>query len=283
MGNIKGVSKINEADYYVIMDGAPSKLVESLDRSRVIFFQREPSLVVSPFSDDPLADSRSALNHDFLSNILFDGSYKNFHNVGIWWIDKSFNELEKLPYPPKNKKFSFYGKTGNNLSSVTSGKTWYPAHTTRIDFLNQFIEEYSSLDVWGRGTGKVLKNTSCYKGEIPTPKCKFKGLIDYEYSLTLENTFEPNTWTEKPLDAFLCWSIPIYSGASNFGDFFPSDSFLQIDITSEQKIKKTIPEIIEYISSPVSAKQIEALREARNDLLFKWNIWPIIDRIIKEK
>jgi hypothetical protein len=73
------------------------------------------------------------------------------------------------------------------------------------------------------------------------------------------------------------------------------DSFHQIDISSIDpsgprpagimalELKKVITQIIEHISTPVSAKQIEALREARNDLLFKWNIWPTIDKIVKER
>lgn len=273
-GNIKGVSDINEADYYVIMDGTSSQLAQSLDWSRVIYFQREPFSVRSPF-----------LDHDFPQNTLFKGTYEHFYNVPVWWINKSFNELEKLPYPTKTKK----------ISSVTSGKKITREHSKRIDFLNEFIEEYPSIEVWGRGTGSVLRNPKAYKGEIETEKCKFNGLIDYEYSLVLENILDPNTWSEKPCDAFLCWSIPIYSGASNFGDFFPLDSFHQIDISSIDpsgprpagimalELKKVITQIIEHISSPVSAKQIEALREARNDLLFKWNIWPTIDKIVKER
>jgi len=273
-GKIKGVSDIKEADYYVIMDGTSPQVAQTLDWSRVIYFQREPLSVRPPF-----------LDHDFPENIFFKGTYEYFYNVPVWWIDKSFNELEKLPYPTKNKK----------LSSVTSGKRITREHAKRIDFLNHFIKEYPSVEVWGRGIGSVLNNALCYKGEIKTEKCKFNGLIDYEYSLVLENILEPNTWSEKPCDALLCWSIPIYSGASNFGDFFPSDSFHQIDISAvdpsqprplgilDGELKKVITQIIEYISIPVSAKQIEALREARNDLLFKWNIWPTIDKIIKEK
>lgn len=273
-GNIKGVSNINEADYYIIMDGTSPQLAESLDWGRVIYFQREPPSILPPF-----------LGHQFPRNIFFKGTYEHSHRVATWWIDKSFNELEQLPYPTKAKK----------ISSVTSGKKITREHAKRIDFLNEFIDKYPPIEVWGRGTGAVLRNTKAYKGEIETEKCKFNGLIDYEYSLALENTLSPNSWTEKPCDAFLCWSIPIYSGASNFGDFFPPDSFHQIDISAVDpsqprplgilagELKKAIAEIIEYISTPVSDKQIEALKEARNDLLFKWNIWPTIDKIIKEK
>ena len=44
-----------------------------------------------------------------------------------------------------------------------------------------------------------------------------------------------------------------------------------------------VSDIIEFISEPPSKIQIEALKEARNLLLYKWNIWPSIKSIIDER
>ena len=40
---------------------------------------------------------------------------------------------------------------------------------------------------------------------------------------------------------------------------------------------------MEFILEPPTNLQIEALTEARNLLLYKWNIWPAIKRIIDER
>tara|TARA_Y100000310_G_scaffold320454_1_gene376917 strand:+ start:297 stop:1157 length:861 start_codon:yes stop_codon:yes gene_type:complete len=256
-GDIKVVTDLKEADYYIIMDGLSRDL--DLDWSKVIYFQREPEVIKLPY-----------LNHNFPDEILFNGTYKNFYNVVTWWLhSKSFNELVDLPYPTKSKKISTItsGKIGNN-----------ECRANRVKFLNRFIEKFPSIDVYGRGIKSHLHNKDCYKGAVrgDTRFCKFTGIIDYEYSVAMENTLEKNSWTEKACDVFLSWAIPIYSGASNFGEYFPEDSFLQIDITNPD-----IDFIIDFISQPPNKKQIEALREARNLILYKYNIWAVIDNILK--
>lgn len=255
-GDIKVVTDLKEADYYIIMDGLNHDY--DLDWNKVIYFQREPEVIKPPY-----------LNHNFPDEILFNGVYKNFYNVVTWWLhSKSFNELVDLPYPTKSKK----------ISTITSGKQYNPEHVNRLNFLNKFIEKYPSIDVYGRGIKNYLHNKDCYKGVVKGDKkfCKFTGIIDYEYSVAMENTLEKNSWTEKACDVFLCWAIPIYSGALNFGEYFPEDSFFQIDT-----INPDIDSIIDFISEPPNKKQIEAVREARNLILYKYNIWAVIDNILK--
>ena len=160
---------------------------------------------------------------------------------------------------------------------MTSGKAGNQEHKNRLSFLKKFTDKYKDIDVYGRGVEPTVGD--CWKGELNyNGNCKFRGLIDYEYSLVLENILAPDTWTEKPSDAFLCWSLPIYWGCKNMNEYFPEESYHQIDIG-----KVIIEDIIDYMSRPPNKSQIEALREARNLLLFKWNIWPAIDNIIKER
>ena len=84
--------------------------------------------------------------------------------------------------------------------------------------MEDFCDRYKDIDVYGRGTANVVGES--YRGELNyNGNCKFKGHIDYEYSIVLENILHPNTWTEKPCDSYLAWSLPIYSGASNFDEF----------------------------------------------------------------
>jgi hypothetical protein len=253
--DVQGVSNIEEADYCILMNGTTSDTSE-LDWSRVIYFQREPHFIKPLF-----------MNHNFPSDILYDGTYEKCHNVPTWWINLSFDELNNLRYPTKTKK----------ISTVTSGKSGIETYNNRLNFLRNFCQEYKNTDVYGRGTQQFVGE--CWKGELNYDKnCKFKGHEDYEYSLVLENVLEPNTWTEKPSDSFLAWSLPIYSGASNFIDYFPEESFYQIDTTNYD-----INKIIDFISEPPSRIQIEALKEARQLLLHKWNIWPTIKRILDER
>jgi hypothetical protein len=256
-GDIEGTDNLDEADYYVIMDGTniPS---EKLDWSRVIYFQREPASVYPHWR-----------GHDFPDNILFKGTYEHFYNVPTWWVNLPFNELVNLSYPMKTKK----------ISTVTSGKRMIKEHVDRLVFLNRFVSKYPNIDIFGRGTSNALHDQSSYKGSLNYDgNCKFRGLVDYEYSLVLENILTPNTWSEKPCDAFLSWAFPIYSGASNFDEYFPKESFYQIDANTTD-----VEEIVDFISRSPSESQIEAMREARNLILFRLNIWATVDRILKER
>jgi len=49
---------------------------------------------------------------------------------------------------------------------------------------------------------------------------KQDGLLNYRYSVVIENVREPDYFTEKLLDCMLCGALPIYWGAPNIGDYF---------------------------------------------------------------
>jgi hypothetical protein len=254
--DIVGVDNPNDADYFVIMDGAPKDVMDNLDWSKTIFMQREPERIRQPF-----------MNHNFPDELFFNGTWENLHLAQTWWTNIPFNDLVELPYPSKTKK----------ISSITSGKNNLGVYSDRLNFLKDFCENYSNIDVFGRGTSSYVGES--YMGELNyNGNCKFRGHIDYEYSIVLENVLDPNTWTEKPSDSFLAWSLPIYNGDSTFSNFFPMESFNQIDVKNYN-----LDEILEFISEPPTKIQIEALKEARNSLLYKWNIWPTIKQIIDEK
>jgi hypothetical protein len=251
--DVIGVETPQEADYLVVMDRTPKDMdLDSLPWDRVIYFEREPHQ--APWMD-----------RQFPSNMFFDGSYTKLHNVPTWWINVPFDDLVAMPYPAKTKK----------LSCVNSGLySHIEEHRLRVEFLHRFTQETQAIDVWGRGIGRFI-HPATYRGELNyNGNCKLRGFIDHEYALVLENVRLPNTWSEKICDPLLAWCVPIYWGASNIDYFFPKGSYhaLPRELTGV-----TAATIAEITSQPVD---VEALRQARHDLLFKWNIWPTIKRII---
>lgn len=56
---------------------------------------------------------------------------------------------------------------------------------------------------------------------------KSEGLAPYRYSVVIENTREPNYFTEKLVDAVLCDTVPIYWGCPNLDRFFDTDGIIQ--------------------------------------------------------
>lgn len=63
------------------------------------------------------------------------------------------------------------------------------------------------------------KRDSAGRGYAPFED-KQDGLAPYKFSVVIENTQEPNYFTEKIVDAVLCETVPIYWGCPNIAEFF---------------------------------------------------------------
>ena len=252
-GKLVGTSDFDEADFYVVMD-RPGDRLPPLEKT--IYLQREPKNLKRPW-----------MNLNFPNDLFYNGSYENCHNVVTWWLDKNFDELVALPKPNYNKL----------LSTVTSGRRHLPEANDRLDFLKRFINNYKNIDVYGRGTGSEVPS-QVYKGPLNyAGNCKFKGHYGYKYSFVFENTTEKNSWTEKPADSLLCWSYPFYFGCPNLNDYIPENSFHQLN---HELHTQPIDPIINLLNTDPN---FDAIAEARENILYKWNIWPTIERIINER
>ncbi len=107
-------------------------------------------------------------------------------------------------------------------------------------------------------------------------KSKYDGLKDYKYSLCIENSSYDNYFTEKITDCLLSWTIPIYFGCKNVDNYFPKDSYYWIDINEPNSIDK----LYEIVQRPVTEKNIEAMKEARELIMNKYNVWELVKNII---
>ncbi len=237
-GNIVGTTNINEADYYVVLDGYN----KPLPQDKTIFVKREPNFI-------------NPRKPNYLYTIDWDET-----NCGItWWVNMTYDELKAMEYGDKSK----------NISCVVSSK-----HSHRANYVKSLFKGESPIDLFGRGHQSNYYGSN-YKGQLNYDgKCKLRGLLDYKYSIVLENSQQKNYWTEKLADAYLSWCVPLYWGCPNMVDYFPKESYHLLDIRNQNPIE----EIKEIIQQPVN---VEALTKARNIVLDKYNIWEVINRKIK--
>lgn len=236
--NIVGVSDINQADYYIVLEGYNG----TLPQDKTIFVKREPNFI-------------RTYKTNYKHVIDWDET-----NCGItWWVNKSYDEFKAMSYPEKNKK----------ISCVVSSK-----HAHRANYVRSLFNGDSPIDLYGRGHNKAVYGDN-YKGSLDYDgKCKLRGLLDYEYSIVLENSQQTNYFTEKLADALLSWSLPLYWGCPNIIDLFPENSYLLINTNHDNPID----EINEIIKKPVD---VEALGKARDLILDEYNIWEVINKKIK--
>ncbi len=257
--NIQGVDTIKEADYYIVLDGIPKFLRSSvIDFSKIISFQLEPN----SFRHQNRKEMFS------LKDKLF--GYFDYENYGFpvyWWNRLPFEQLETSKYNEKSKQL------GCMMTTKTYDKM--PAYKHRLNFLDKFIEKYGDyIEVYGWGTEN--KTHSAFKGPLNyNQRCNYKAFKDYKYSFLCENSSEKGHFTPRIIDAMLNWCIPIYWGATNIYDFFPKSALHTIDIYHDN-----IDKLYQISQMPITKENIEALKESKNLIMYKYNLWEKIYKVI---
>jgi len=130
----------------------------------------------------------------------------------------------------------------------------------------EYIKEYNHLEIdfFGKGTNFL--------------EDKWDGIAPYKYSIAIENSSIDDYWTEKISDVFLAYSLPFYFGCTNIDKYFPKESYIWIDISNPKKALDTMREAIE---NNEYEKRLEFIKEARELVLDKYNLFPFIVEFIK--
>lgn len=174
-----------------------------------------------------------------------------------WWLDKSFDELHQLDVPVK---------TGHT-SLIASTKAHIGGHKKRVAFVERVVDEIDAVDVFGRGRARELTD-------------KWDGLAPYRYSIAIENTSKPDYWTEKISDCFLSYTVPIYYGATNIGDYFPENSFIWLPMDDPDAALNVIRHIQQHDDWD---RRVEAVREARRLVLERYSTFGQLSTIISQE
>lgn len=245
--------EMEEADFLVILNQPSADINIKLNKGGRWLILQEP-----PYDKKKFYTPYFQFADKIISG--FDESIKNNKNQQAalpWHINKTYDELKMLQ--PKDLKKS------NCISWVTSSNNLYSGHQYRIDFINYLKEKNFQFDLFGRGFQPIDD--------------KFDGIAPYKYSIAVENYFAKDYWTEKAIDCMLSWTIPIYFGCTNFENYFPKGSFIWIDIKNKEKALEQLNEIL---LSNHWEQNLEALGEARNLILDKYQIYPVVKNLVDD-
>lgn len=172
-----------------------------------------------------------------------------------WFVNRSFDELTTCAIPEKT----------HSLSWIVGNCRDLPGHIKRYDFLHEVqAAQGLDIDLFGRAVRPI--------------EDKWDGLAQYRYSIAAENTSATDYWTEKVVDCFLTWTVPFYYGCENLEKYFPADSFIRIDIT---RPKDAIEIIQRTLREDDWARRLPALEEARRRVLYEYQIFPFLAKLIK--
>ena len=263
--HIEGTDNIFETDFFIMQDYTYPEMESFLDINnlweKTYYFGREvPG--GGPIKRYPQVKSFSYLDKN--SYLFTKWVYPSQINGGV---STSYNELGSFKPPKKNK----------SMICVQSTKTILEGHKLRLRFIEKFSEKYpQEIDLAGSiaKSPKFIKFNNCIE---MVDDDKFETCKDYKYCLSFDNGQYENYFGTQFTDALLSWCIPIYWGAPNIDNFFPEGSYISFDIKNENEIDR----IINIINDPEDYdRRLPALKEARNLVLNKYNIWDTINEVI---
>ena len=153
--------------------------------------------------------------------------YDNFASVaGRFDFTLTYEQTLLDRFPEKTRFFPYggcwiraenmgVGPKSRDVSMIYSGKTSAPGHQLR----HQIARSLTGVDLFGHGIAPIEQ--------------KEKGLLDYRYSVVVENGRIRNYFTEKLVDCLAVGTIPIYWGCPNIGDFFDDRGILSFESPGE--------------------------------------------------
>ncbi len=173
-----------------------------------------------------------------------------------WMIDSNHgNVLRKQSENVAALESAVRPDKSKTLSIITSNKVITPAQRQRLQFAERVAKTLSADAEWfGSGINPI--------------DTKRDALEPFRFHLAMENRIQPHILSEKLYDAFLGWSLPIYWGAPNVGDYFPHDSVLAIDVSNP---KAALRAIMDAINGDLHAERSGAVRDARAGVLGPMN------------
>jgi hypothetical protein len=253
--------EIGEADFWVVYSkGLKKNEVCLVAPENTIFITGEP-ITVYPYARKFVKQFNKAIVCQDTHH-----PYQTYSQPALPWIvGRDPQELVFTMNYDDFKEQKILQKTGL-ISVISSNKAFPKGHQERVAFVNQLKEYYGDkIDVFGRGIRSFDD-----KWDVVSP---------YKYHICLENSSFPHYWTEKLADCYLGEAFPLYYGCPNIADYFPNDSYRTIDINNFEESLKVIDKALE---DNLYEKNLEVLIQAKNLVLDKYNLFPVITELCKQ-
>jgi hypothetical protein len=187
-----------------------------------------------------------------------------------WYYGKSYDEIIQEPPPAKNRLLSVI---------ATDKQQKHTIHKARFDFTRWLASQIPEADLLFSVKHKEAIFQRLFDGKARYVEHKYDMIDPYKYHLAIGNQIGPHILTERVTDSFLGYAVPITFGCTNLADYFPADSFIDIDIF---KPDEAIEKIKTHIYDPNDySRRLEALKEARRLVIEEYNLPVMLSRIIE--
>ena len=258
-----GMDVPEDIDVLLVFTRSSYSIPTRLPRERTVFVAGEPD-VIHPYNTRFLNQFGIVLtpSEKAVATEKWKQNYCSMWFVGVDFSKpriqknlKGYDWLASLKPPPKKDK----------ISIVTSNKTFTEFHRRRLKFIEELqtlIPEH--LEILGRGFRSI--------GD------KAEALLPYRYHLALENGGGRFTWSEKLSDPLLCWTFSFYAGCENVEEDLPVNSFACVDLNDPSGSAELM---VRYLQNRQWWKSLDAISDARELLLHKYNLVFLLARLAK--
>lgn len=139
--------------------------------------------------------------------------YKSGNDLDFY-INNTFKKTKKCSLITSYKKTKMF----NVIKSIYyNGPSIRNLYSKRVKFVKMILKSDLDIDIFGYGWDRSGLYDPRLKGTLDNKK---DGLLDYEFSIAMENCVERDYFTEKLTDCILTDATPIYYGCPKIERFF---------------------------------------------------------------
>lgn len=228
-----------ECDALLVFNTPAEKIRTICYPEKIVAFMMEPGIT----TEHPWMFKGLDQYHTIYSPVAQSSNTIGSHGFLGWYFNEDYSSLKKLEVPEKPRM----------MSCISSGLKQLRGHRQRLNFVRMIQQQFPQIDFFGKGSNFVPD--------------KMDGLLPYRYSIAIENSSRPHYFTEKINDCFLTYTVPVYYGSKNIGQYFPERSFIQIDINKPEQAIKAIHNVL---NGDDWQSRLEAVKESRELVLDKY-------------
>lgn len=253
--DLQGTSNIDEADIIIIQDYTKEKdKLGRFSKEQLIYFSREAldRQSIKNYPEDKYT------HFSYWNNTGYLFTRWVYRKQGYGGTSKDYDELMSYQENSKTK----------GVCCILSDKEMCEGHSLRKNFTKDFLSK-SDLHLYGEVNFRTH--------QLPDND-KYSTLKDYKYCLGFDNQDNiDNFFGTQFTDALLADCCPIFWCGTDLSKHFPEGSFIQIDIRKEGEVER----VLKLLETDDFEKRKPAIKEAKNLILNKYNIWPTIKSIVK--
>ena len=184
-------------------------------------------------------------------------------NPNLGWFLGVNNEMSSFP-----KAMNYKSPAKTKLISIISSlkqKTQY--HRKRVEFLHALQKEFAGI-------------IDCYGRDFNPIDDKLEAIAPYKYHVVIENSRLDYYWTEKLIDAWAGWTLPIYCGDPKILSQVPDKNGLVIIDVDD--VDASLRKIHEVLDADIYNSRLEAIKTCREWALKASNRYELVTKIIDE-